>query len=195
MSETHELLLGYDVRVGSTTGSSGWHAERRRRFLLREDADPCSVDTAVWPRPSSLGHDSRGLFVFDPDDARRLRSGSSVVIAITVVPRIGVTPPVPFHALSAPADWARWTRIGYDVADFVLLSGLSNCGWADKPHWVAMWHDALNDKHLVSDASSALALAQATDARVVEHAPFFAYGVYADSRGEMSSGRPNARES
>ncbi len=81
---------------------------------------------------------------------------------------------------AAPPD--DWTLLGYDVADHGLTSGLSNCGYGatEKPDWQQRWARRLNDFGLMMTIDDAEAFAEACDARVPEHAPFFVYGLLAD---------------
>ena len=71
---------------------------------------------------------------------------------------------------------------GYDVADHGLTGGLSNCGYgaAEKPDWRRTWSHRLNDHGLLTTLADADAFAEACDRRVPEHAPFFAFGLFAD---------------
>ncbi len=81
---------------------------------------------------------------------------------------------------AAPPD--DWKLLGYDVADHGLTSGLSNCGYdtTEKPDWQRRWVRRLNDHGLLTTIDDAEAFAEACDARVSEHAPFFVYGLFAD---------------
>ncbi len=77
---------------------------------------------------------------------------------------------------------AGWSLLGYDVADQGLTGGLSNCGYdtTEKPDWQRRWASRLNDFGLLTTIEDAEAFAEACDARVPEHAPFFIYGLFAD---------------
>ncbi len=81
---------------------------------------------------------------------------------------------------AAPPDDRK--LLGYDVADHGLTSGLSNCGHdtTEKPDWQRRWVRRLNDHGLLTTIDDAEAFAEACDARVSEHAPFFVYGLFAD---------------
>ena len=71
-------------------------------------------------------------------------------------------------------------RLGYDVADEVMTSGLSNCGYSNKEREVVRprWASRLNRFHLFDDDDAALQFKVLSDARVPEHAPFFVFGIY-----------------
>jgi hypothetical protein len=74
----------------------------------------------------------------------------------------------------------RRDPLGYDVADYNLLSGLTNCGY--KPDEAAslapVWVPRLNQWHLFDNPGEATAYAAVMADRVPEHAPFYAYGIY-----------------
>ena len=75
---------------------------------------------------------------------------------------------------------AAGSRLGYDVADLALISGLTNCGYA--PDIVetmrARWAPRLNAHHLFTTATDAATFKSATDVRVPEHAPFYVYDIH-----------------
>lgn len=75
---------------------------------------------------------------------------------------------------------ADWKLLGFDVADGSLVSGISNCGYdpAEAAVLRLQWSDHLNARHLFADLAPALAFRDLTDTRVLEHAPFFVYGLY-----------------
>jgi hypothetical protein len=75
---------------------------------------------------------------------------------------------------------SQWRRLGYDVADGSLLSGLSNCGYRpeEAAPLRAQWAARLNDAHLFDDPNEAGRFCAVADARVPEHAPFFVYGLH-----------------
>jgi hypothetical protein len=72
---------------------------------------------------------------------------------------------------------------GYDVADYWMLSGLTNCGYKPEEEEEAaspapVWGPRLNDWHLFADPDDAETFADVMDKRVPEHAPFYAFGLY-----------------
>jgi hypothetical protein len=87
----------------------------------------------------------------------------------------------PYLEPTVPAERdAQWKLLGFDVADGSLVSGLSNSGYsfADAPRLRRDWVPYLNSSHLFIKPAPALRYREITDARVPEHAPFFAYGLY-----------------
>jgi len=72
------------------------------------------------------------------------------------------------------------TFLGYDVADSSLYSGLCNCGYSvsDKKLLSMQWSSKLNEFGLFRDLNDALQFRVITDARVLEHAPFWIFGLY-----------------
>jgi hypothetical protein len=74
-----------------------------------------------------------------------------------------------------------WTCLGYDVSDWSMISGLTNCGYT--PDEISElnrkgWTKKLNENHLFSTIEAAHEFRRYTDLRVKEHAPFFVYGMY-----------------
>lgn len=75
-----------------------------------------------------------------------------------------------------------WRRLGYDVADNGLLSGLMSCGYSEIRHNVdslrRKWGALLNAHHLFDSLERAFEFREFTDRRVAEHAPFYVYGLF-----------------
>jgi hypothetical protein len=99
------------------------------------------------------------------------------VVRITALGEDEGTPQSP--DLAGPS-FGRYELLGYDVADYDLLGGLTNCGYTPEeaaslsPVWVPL----LNDWHLFDDPDDAVAYAAVTAQRVPAHAPFFGYGIH-----------------
>lgn len=74
----------------------------------------------------------------------------------------------------------RYDLLGYDVADYDLLGGLTNCGYTpeEAASLTPAWAPLLNEWHLFDNPGDATAYAKVTARRVPEHAPFFGYGIY-----------------
>lgn len=84
-------------------------------------------------------------------------------------------PPLPESA--CPPDWLR---LGYDIADRDLISGLSNCGYlpSERDELRRRWASRINDHGLFEELHDAELFRQLSDTRVREHSPFFVYGLY-----------------
>jgi hypothetical protein len=79
----------------------------------------------------------------------------------------------PYLADTSPAELdPHWERLGFDVGDGSLVSGLSNCGY--KPDEAQLlrpkWGTRLDDSHLFDDPPDAFQFRDAADERVPEHA-------------------------
>jgi len=109
--------------------------------------------------------------------ARALDGAGAVVVRITELGQDGETDEGP--DLSAPAI-ERYDLLGYDVADYDLLGGLTNCGYTpeEAASLAPVWAPRLNQWHLFGNPGDAVAYAAVTARRVPEHAPFFGYGIY-----------------
>ena len=106
------------------------------------------------------------------------------LVAVSWISRLGFhddTPVGPYREPTNPlAPDPAWERLGLDVADGSLVSGLSECRYTDEeaPPARERWASALNSHHLFEDEGAAFEFAEFSDSRVPEHAPFFVFGVY-----------------
>ena len=174
-----EATIGFDLR--SVVSDPSWTVDRRTRYLLRPDVPSVrSVDSLVWERPPGLPPPPvpEGLWPNLSDlfaAAGALDRADVVAVRITAFPEEedGPTPQI------EPAV-ARYDLLGYDVADYWQLSGLTNCGYSpeEAASLAPVWAPLLNEWHLFGNPDDAEAYADVTDKRVPEHAPFYAYGVY-----------------
>ncbi len=65
------------------------------------------------------------------------------------------------------------------MADSGLISGLSNCGYDEEVTELRQRYGPhLNPHHLFAEREPALQFRRVTSERVLEHAPFFVYGLY-----------------
>jgi hypothetical protein len=195
-----ELLLGFDAREIASEDSSQWDAQRRERFLFRLDVlRPLSTDTIVWPSlcdndlriASSPGH--QDLW----SDLQRLQSCTSAldrsirrhcyIIAITLHLSEGDEAEQNYWqaqvTYTTPSTRQEgWSFLGYDVSDRWLLSGLSNCGFVPPEDDVQalrqQWGNKLNAYHLFDELKHAIEFKGFSNRRVVEHSPFFVFGIW-----------------
>jgi hypothetical protein len=202
-------FIGYDSRALPEHLGGEWDDARKQAFLLRPDVEqPLSVDTMVWPAMDDLvfpdSHEQFG-YGFLGLVARAIppEACSGVCVAIGTYPdtwtpvqktvwdstirskegrNIGVDY-LMGETVSAP-DPGAFEFLGFDVADAFLLSGLTNCGWKSEEAndaW-ARWATHLNEAHLFKDRTAADEFARYADTRVSEHAPFYVYGIWVQSR-------------
>jgi hypothetical protein len=176
-----EATIGFDLR--SIAADPDWTAVRRARHLLRQDVPSVrSVDPLVWVRPPGLppSPEAGGLW---PDLPALLAAAPALDRAGVVVVRItelgedeeaqeGPDPDGP--------GVERYDLLGYDVADYDLLGGLTNCGYEpqEAASLAPVWTPLLNEWHLFDNPDDAVSYAEVTARRVPEHAPFFGYGIY-----------------
>jgi hypothetical protein len=176
-----EATIGFDLR--STVSDPSWTADRRARHLLRRDVPSVrSVDPMVWERPRGFPRSPEpvGLWPNLSDllaAARALDQAGTVVVRITAFEEDGEPPP---SLDPAGADSEQFDLIGYDVADYDLLGGLTNCGYTpeEAASLAPVWAPRLNQWHLFDNPDDAKAYAAVTERRVPEHAPFYGYGIY-----------------
>jgi hypothetical protein len=153
-----EVWIGVDQRAALGSIPTDWNSDRRERYLLRLDVErPLSVDRRVWALETGRGGSRVALSVLDQEAPERVQSIW-----------------FPYEVEGEPR------LLGYDIADDVFLSGLSNCGYTDaekaalRPRWAAR----LNRFHLLDQVDAASEFKALTEARVPEHAPFFIFGLY-----------------
>lgn len=176
-----EETIGFDLR--SIVPDLSWTADRRARYLLRRDVPSVrSVDPLVWERPPGLPPPPQpeGLWPNLSDllaAARALDQAGAVVVRITA---FGEDEGTPQGLDPAGSAVERYELLGYDVADYDLLGGLTNCGYSpeEAASLALAWEPLLNEWHLFDNPDDATAYAAVTAQRVPEHAPFFSYGIY-----------------
>ena len=176
-----EETIGFDLR--SIVPDPSWTADRRTSYLLRRDVPSVrSVDTLVWERPPGLPRPPvpEGLWPSLSDlyaAAGALDRAGIVAVRITAFPE---DEPPPENLDPAGPAAERYDLLGYDVADYWQLSGLTNCGYSpeEAASLAPVWAPLLNEWHLLGNPDDAEAYADVTDKRVPEHAPFYAYGIY-----------------
>jgi hypothetical protein len=176
-----EATIGFDLR--STASDPSWTVDQRTRFLLRRDlASVRSVDPVVWVRPPGLppAPEAGGLWPELSDlfaAAHALDHADAMAMRITALEEDEQPPD---GAGTIGPAFERYELLGYDVADYDLLSGLTNCGYSpeEAASLAPVWAPLLNEWHLFGNPGDATAFAAVTAKRVPEHAPFFAYGIY-----------------
>jgi hypothetical protein len=169
-----EETIGFDLR--SIAPDPSWTVDRRTRHLLRRDVPAVrSVDPHVWERPPGLPPppEAEELWPDLPDlfeAAHALDRAGTVVVRITALEEGG----------SLDTAFDGYELLGYDVADYDLLGGLTNCGYGpeEATSLAPVWAPLLNEWHLFGNPEDAMAFAAVTAKRVPEHAPFFGYGIY-----------------
>ena len=176
-----EATIGFDLR--SIVSDPSWTVDRRTRFLLRHDVPSVrSVDPLVWVQPPGLppSPEPEGLWSNLSDlleAAHVLDHAGAVAVRITALEEDGQPPESPDPIGRA---FEKHDLLGYDVADWYLLGGLTNCGYTpeEAASLAPVWAPLLNEWHLFDNPEDATAYAAVTEERVPEHAPFFVYGIY-----------------
>lgn len=194
-----DLLLGYDAREGWLEFHDAWSAERRQSHLLRQEiVKPLSVDSGAWPsvfelvadlaRPDWTGYvqdlweDLEALKeALHQAGSLKARPLSWIAVELVCATTSKTMLAIWQDRVRAAAP-SRITDVtahlaGYDVADYFLLSSLTNCGasqWADPFEWCPM----LNQYHLFNDADAAAKFKMEADRHVPDHAPFFVFALW-----------------
>ncbi len=199
----NETVLGFQLRL-TPQALQSWNLERRAMYLLRENIRfPLSVDTAVWPEsddwrslstiftdftplpnsaPNGLGlYSLRSLETLDqqqPEVEKPILISVSVIgnVAHELQRRHCIQNLLPIAVLVSRG----WICLGYDVADWWLLSGLSNCGYTvdEKKNLSNQFTGDINEYGLFVSGNAAQAFRADCNLRIPEHAPFAIYGIW-----------------
>lgn len=186
-----EHMLGFDCREMWQAFKTTWPQWRKDLFLLKHEIEkPLSTDTTVWPSIFDDEEDGgwRGhQFLWASLAKMQAHMETTVIpywmIGISVVLHNSETQQIwqPIYAQTTPSQpETDWTLLGYDVADFYLLSGLMNCGYepAEIDSLAIKTKAHLNQYHLFSNLNAVHEFREISDQRATEHAPFFVYGLY-----------------
>lgn len=149
-------------RIGLDEQRSLWPLERRRDYLLIDVSVPLSVDTRVWWKEYLPDGEGCGVLVTMVSDTP---SNAERILGQPTIP-------------ASSFDQDKWSCLGYDVCDDTLLSGLLNCRAPEIRAMAAQLERELTPWHLFQRAQTALNHARVLDEIIVEHAPFFVFGLY-----------------
>jgi len=211
-------LVGFDLKLEPAGLARAWTHERRSRFLLRDIAEPLSVDPMIWPSrfwqphvPPGMGIPQRVGTVAVPAltpgyNHLGLWESLERLDAFAVVSRIGHLPRLLVAVMAWPGDGAEalggpgdvpeevtgWPSLGFDVADGSLVSGLLNCGY-EPPEREALgerFGARLNSSGLLKTAEAAFEFREVADGRVPEHAPFIVFELRSPGSTDRSVASP-----
>lgn len=208
-----EILLGFQLKI-ELMKIKQWELDRKREYLLREDIKkPLSVDKVVWPESddkkmySILFSDycdgeycaPNGLNIYSIKKQESLNRTSfydgSILVGIAVVNDTKNRSQelknkhsildIPY--LLNDLLEAGWSRLGYDVADYWLYSGLMNCSYSakDKVNLAKRFANALNEYGLFNAVETAQEFCTDCETRIKEHAPFSIYGIWWKKQGDL----------
>lgn len=209
----NEYLLGYDVREMFLDVESAWDQARREQYLLKLDVKkPLSVDCAVWPyffdpcksqNPHDwrigchdLWEDAEGLKILVESEEGRLDKAFEIIgITLTVLSYVDAEQWCQQQGILMNTLNKRmvkqntaWIKLGFDVADGGMISGLSNCGYEPEAENVwkirEQWWPLLNEHHLFDKLEDAKQFREFANIREKDQSPFFVFGIYriADAR-------------
>jgi hypothetical protein len=196
----NRALLGFDIRLcAEDYVREDWDQKRRSVFLLNPELKwPISIDENVWPPFFEFGErDSQTYqtgFWRNLQDLRscflkqKKRWQRAIVIGVVLISKHNLRKdkwwwPLLRRGLSMELLPEHWAFLGYDVADSLRISGLSNCGWVDPLETdfaKKEWCPRLNEFGLFEKLDDAMAFRDEMDRRVLSHAPFYVYGLYRD---------------
>lgn len=204
-----ERVLGYDARELSAGAPDWLEQRRHEYLLRPEVVKPLSTDGMVWSSVfegfDASGRRAAGVIELPQWTGPIQRLWDSLLRLTAHLDQVcgSQWPPCRLIAITllygrCPAEERRkwderivsitpsmvgrdWELLGYDVSDEWLLSGLSNCGYTSEEvvPLRRRWAPHLNDHHLFTDPERANEFVAVSNERVEEHAPFYAYGIYA----------------
>lgn len=191
-------MLGFHLKVPVAGLDANWTVEQRHDFLLDPSiAEPLSADHAVWAddeRPAllhALFHDYWDIENSAPNGLTLHQQVKEQAVAAwpdgpADAVLLGLDFPEPHRALicedrridptgaGSTALLRRMFFLGYDVCDYWLVSGLTNCGLpsVQRAEMRASFSARLNAHGLFAELNDAMAFATRIDTMIVEHAPF-----------------------
>jgi hypothetical protein len=185
--EPNEHTLGFDLRVPRAPDNP-WFPE----YLFRKDLNTIvSVDPFVFPIPpheddrrsnteSEPRVNFRGLLMDLPKakpDEWTIALTTNEGFVRAQLEQFGQ--PLITSSLSTASALADdgWVRLGYDVADTGLISGLMNCG-PNKPEVVLEFSQSINQYGLFDDIAIAKAFASIRDKEIPSHCPFYPVSIW-----------------
>jgi len=212
MIKMDETVLGFQLRLPPNE-LQAWDSQRRTTYLLGEELlSPLSVDTAVWPEsndhkrlaevfedfsplPNSAPN-GLGLYSVKSEEILRqtTEARDSVLIGISVTDNVAKALQSQHHLrhLTSLVELSSkgWIELGYDVANWWLMSGLTNCGYTlkEKAELLGRFSNSINSDGLFASVHAAREFGNYCNARFVQHAPFEAYGIWC--RDKIAVRRP-----
>jgi hypothetical protein len=193
MNQHTELLIGFDARENFLSFKNLWNAQRIKGYLLRENlVKPLSVDVMVWdsifhvlgvsipdwvgPRQVWNNFEMLNNFI----EENQVNSSYWLVGITQWMTEFEKTAFEDLYQIKLSVRSKDWKLLGFDVADYFLLSGLMNAGYSAQERKILrqLWAKYLNQYGLFEDFDTALKFKFLTDQRVKEHSPFYVYGMY-----------------
>ena len=192
-----EKVIGFDLRDADHTLKNAWSPSRRDMFLLRDDVERIfSVDKDIWPSlfeemwqemPTKIGWVSQlwadiGQLNSFVESTKIITKSSYWTVGFTQFLEEPMILEIGLHVLPFNPDSVQndWRLLGFDVAEQVLLSGLTNMGYRKNAKLTAMKNFAgsLNKFHLFEDVNIAQEFALWNQTRDPGHGPWFVTGIY-----------------
>jgi|GEM_PF-4891911 len=164
-----------------------WDKNRKKQFLLNcEVKKPLSIDDAVWDH---LDKSHTEFLTNDVELHPDFELNKDHVTILITMPPKDYSRIIHFfdHSNIYYPKWLQcinqhglnFNFLGYDIADFMLMSGISNCGYEDNEKKLfEPYLPFINEYGLISDLDVAGSIRQMVDKRVSEHAPFYIFGIY-----------------
>ena len=181
-----EFVAWFMVKTNKANLAS-WDKDRIKQFLLNcEVKKPLSIDDAVWDHFDKSHTEFLTNDVELHPDFELNKDNVTVLITMPSKDYSRIIHFFDYSNIYCP-KWLQcinqhglnFNFLGYDIADFMLISGISNCSYEDNEKKLFEPHLPFINKYgLISDLDVAGSIRQMVDKRVPEHAPFYIFGVY-----------------
>lgn len=160
----------------------------------------CSVDDNIWYRlehefseaqlDSEIGLNMLWTRLGDLADWLESTDQRAHLCAITLLVHPDDAPPIlgmplcPLYPLESRLE-RSWRLLGFDVADCFYTSSLTNCGaFVSRYPELVAYSSGINKFGLFKESAMARDFRRWSDKTIVEHLPFFVFGLYlVESRG------------
>jgi len=208
-----EIVLGYQLRKSpKNIDSNFWNSERRNKYLLNTDIDfQISVDTNAWPESEDndlknnlfcaqdVEHDplylNADLYQLKPSlrDIKIEILQENVLIAVTILQEYASlfftkrsVDKIKFLDSTHTLKEKIVFFYGYDIADGLLFSALSDCSFSEeeRKRFHDLFSNDLNRYGLFENKLKAIDYCKLSNNRIPEHAPFYVFGIYSFSQGQ-----------
>lgn len=202
-----ERLFGFDAREMWIPMDDMWDSERKLCFLAKPDVSHVlSTDTGVWSSifdDFAWGVGGSEISIEGPGVPDNIVSSvyplwlnlkellDYICLKDTAIKKpcwvIAIThfaeePLLDLRDSTAPDTISQdWEFLGFDVADGIHISGLSNCGYNETDRQTLEkkgWREHINQYHLIDNIETAYDFKLFSDNRVKEHAQFSVWGIY-----------------
>ena len=186
------IPMGFDCRIWGARYVALWDASSRSSFLLDPNAAcPLSVDDMVWPSVFERGgveseaeHDvginlpafigPHAPFWANLAELEAEISKHNIDVGVCKIVQVILCSRRVQAAIVQQMVHPSFRILGFDVADEMFVSSLTNCGYSapEEMELRLKYGEHLNEHHLFDNLKTAVEYCTSSDNLVPEHAPF-----------------------